>query len=138
MRLGFLGLPIDRPKGPRRNFLEGSEGYDAVCVGAWSSGSKEFPGSCLMLLNVIKSMGCSRELTERNWKSNRRSCIVNIYTCIHTCKDQSAYFTGIDNSMAYLVDVVYPADVAIESGAYMVRQRSRRRLARSPQMHTTF
>ena len=74
MRLGFLGLPIDRPKGPRRNFL------------AWSSGSKVFPGSCLMLLNVIKSMGCSRELTERNWKSNRRSCIVNTYTCIHTCK----------------------------------------------------
>ena len=51
VRLGFLGLPIDRPKGPRRNFL------------AWSSGSKVFPGSCLMLLNVIKSMGCSRELT---------------------------------------------------------------------------
>ena len=51
----------------------------------------------LMLLNVIKSMGCSRELTERNWKGNRRSCIVNTYTCIHTCKDQSAYFTGVDN-----------------------------------------
>ena len=138
MRLGFLGLPIDRSKGPRRNLQEISEGCDAAAWVAWSSGSKVFPGSCLMLLNVIKSMGCSRELTERNWKSNRRSCIVNIYTCIHTCKDQSAYFTGIDNSMAYLVDVVYPADVVIASGAYMVRQRSRRRLARSPQMHTTF
>ena len=146
------------------------------------------------MCNVIKSMGCSRELTERNWKGNRRSCIVNTYTCIHTCKDQSAYFTGVDNSMAYPVDVViasgaymvrhrsrrrlvlreciprydlkprslrltgcvskfynlykyltrvdnpmtYPADVVIRSGAYMVRQRSRRRLARSPQMHTTF
>ena len=39
-----------------------------------------------MLLNVIKSMGCSRELTERNWKSNRRSCIVNTYICMHRCK----------------------------------------------------
>ena len=85
MRLGFLGLPIDRSKGPRRNFQEISEGCDAAWA-AWSSGSKVFPGSCLMLLNVIKSMGCSRELTERNWKSNRRSCIVNTYICIHTCK----------------------------------------------------
>ena len=85
MRLGFLGLPIDRPKGPRRNFLEGYEGCDAAWA-AWSSGSKVFPGSCLMLLNVIKSMGCSRELTERNWKSNRRSCIVNTYICMHRCK----------------------------------------------------
>ena len=31
-------------------------------------------------------MGCSRELTERNWKSNRRSCIVNTYICMHRCK----------------------------------------------------
>jgi hypothetical protein len=38
------------------------------------------------MCNVIKSMGCSRGLTERNWKSNRRSCIVNTYICIHTCK----------------------------------------------------
>jgi hypothetical protein len=56
----------------------------------------------LMLLNVIKSMGCSRELTERNWKGNRggRPC-QHIHTCIfiHKCKDQSAYmyFTGVDN-----------------------------------------
>ena len=42
------------------------------------------------------------------------------------------YLTRVDNSMTY------PADVVIRSGAYMVRQRSRRRLARSPQMHTTF
>ena len=55
---------------------------------------------------------------------------MNTYTCIHTCKDQSAYFTGVDNSMAY------PADVVIASGAYMVRHRSRRRLARPPRMHT--
>ena len=34
--------------------------------------------------------------------------------------------------------MTYPADVVIVSGAYMVRQRSRRRLARSPQMHATF
>ena len=32
VRLGFLGLPIDRPKGPRRNFL------------AWSSGSTGWLG----------------------------------------------------------------------------------------------
>ena len=34
--------------------------------------------------------------------------------------------------------MAYPADVVIVSGAYVVRQRSRRRLARSPQMHATF
>ena len=34
--------------------------------------------------------------------------------------------------------MTYPADVVIASGAYMVRQRSRRRLARPPQMHATF
>ena len=38
------------------------------------------------MCNVIKSMGCSRELTERNWKSNRKSCIVNPYICMHRCK----------------------------------------------------
>ena len=133
MRLGFLGLPIGRSRGPRKE-ISWKVTKDVMQLGqlGWSSGSKEFPGSCLMLLNVIKSMGCSRELTERNWKSNRRSCIVNTYICMHTCKDQSAYFTGIDNSMAY------PADVVIASGAYMVRHRSRRRLARPPRMHTTF
>ena len=31
-------------------------------------------------------MGCSRELTERNWESNRRSFIVNTYICMHRCK----------------------------------------------------
>ena len=31
-------------------------------------------------------MGCSRELTERNWKGNRRGCIVNTYICMHRCK----------------------------------------------------
>ena len=87
MRLGFLGLPNRQVQGtPERNFLEGYEGCDAACDGAWSSRSKEFPGSCLMLLNVIKSMGYSHELTERNWKSNRRSCIVNTYICMHRCK----------------------------------------------------
>ena len=54
----------------------------------------------LMLLNVIKSMGCSRELTERNWKDNKggRPC-QHIHIFIHKCKDQSAYmyFTGVDN-----------------------------------------
>ena len=34
--------------------------------------------------------------------------------------------------------MTYPADVVIRSGAYVVRQRSRERLARSPQMHATF
>ena len=54
MRLGFLGLPNRQVQGtPERNFLEGYEGCDAACDGAWSSRSKEFPGSCLMLLNVI-------------------------------------------------------------------------------------
>ena len=52
MRLGFLGLPIGRSKGPRRPFQEIPEGCDAAWA-AWSSGSKVFPGSCLMLLNVI-------------------------------------------------------------------------------------
>ena len=147
------------------------------------------------MCNVIKSMGCSRELTERNWKSNRRSCIVNTYICMYRCKINQhtlpgstiprnmlpllslrvesiwfaidledawlvlreciprkdlrsrslrlagsvsklpnlyEYLTRVDNSMTY------PADVVIRSGAYMVRQRSRRRLARSPLMHTTF
>ena len=85
--VGVFETPHRQVQGTlERNFLEGYEGCDAACDRAWSSRSKEFPGSCLMLLNVIQSMGCSRELTERNWKSNRRSCIVNTYTCIHTCK----------------------------------------------------
>ena len=42
------------------------------------------------------------------------------------------YLTRVNNPMTY------PADVVIASGAYMVRQRSRRRLGRSPQMHTIF
>ena len=33
--------------------------------------------------------------------------------------------------------MTYPADDVIRSGAYKVRQRSRRRLARPPRMHTT-
>ena len=34
VRLGFLGLPIDRSKGPRRNFQEIPEGCDAAWA-AW-------------------------------------------------------------------------------------------------------
>ena len=34
VRLGFLGLPIEGSKGPRRNFLEGSEGCDEDDEGA--------------------------------------------------------------------------------------------------------
>ena len=87
MRLGFLGLPIGRSRGPRKE-ISWKVTKDVMQLEqfGWSSGSKVFPGSCLMLLNVIKSMGCSRELTERNWKSNRRSCIVNTYICMHRCK----------------------------------------------------
>ena len=47
---------------------------------------------------------------------------LSTHTYVHKCKDQSAYFTGVDNSMAY------PADIVVASGAYMVRHRSRRRL----------
>ena len=86
MRLGFLGLPIDRSNDLEE--ISRKIPKDMMQLGqlGWSSRSKVFPGSCLMLLNVIKSMGCSRELTERNWKSNRRSCIVNTYICMHRCK----------------------------------------------------
>ena len=62
--VGVFGTPHRQIQGtPERNLLEGYEGCDAAWA-AWSSGSKVFPGSCLMLLNVIKSMGCSRELTK--------------------------------------------------------------------------
>ena len=94
-----MDSPKADPRGtPERSFLVISEEFDAAWS-AWSSRSNEFPGSCLMRLNVIKSMGCSRELTGRNWKGNRKSCIVSTYICIHKCKDQSAYmyFTGVDN-----------------------------------------
>ena len=188
---------VDQRGTPERSFLVISEEFDAAwsAWSAWSSSSNEFPGSFLMRLNVIKSMGCSRELTGRNWKGNRKSCIVSTYICIHKCKDQSAYFPestiprntlpllslqvepiwfAIDLEDAWLVlreciprydlkprslrltgcvskfynlykyltrvdnPMTYPADVVIASGAYMVRQRSRRRLARPPWMHTTF
>ena len=147
------------------------------------------------MCNVIKSMGCSRERTERNWKSNRRGFIVNTYICMHRCtinqhtlpgstiprnmlpmlslridpiwfaidledawlvlrgciprsdlRSRSLRLAGcvsnLPNLYKYLTRVdnpmTYPADVATASGAYMVRQRSRRRLVRPPWMHTTF
>ena len=114
---------------PERNFLEGYEGCDAAWA-AWSSGSKEFPGSCLMLLNVIKSMGCSRELTEGNWKSNRRGCIVNTYICMHRCKINQHALPGstIPRNMLPLLSLRVGPILFIASRIYMVRHRSRRRL----------
>ena len=51
--VGVFGTPHRQIQGtPERNLLEGYEGCDAACDRAWSSRSKEFPGSCLMLLNV--------------------------------------------------------------------------------------
>ena len=54
MRLGFLGLPIGRSRGPPKE-ISWKVTRDVMQLGqlGWSSGSKEFPGSCLMLLNVI-------------------------------------------------------------------------------------
>ena len=52
--------------------------------------------------------------------------------CVSKFYNLYKYLTRVDNPMTY------PADVAIASGAYMVRQRSRRRLVRPPWMHTTF
>ena len=51
--LGFLGLPIGRSRGPRKE-ISWKVTKDVMQLGqlGWSSGSKEFPGSCLMLLNV--------------------------------------------------------------------------------------
>ena len=55
--VGVFGTPHRQVQGPRKEMswkvLEGCEGCDAACDRAWSSRSKEFPGSCLMLLNVI-------------------------------------------------------------------------------------
>ena len=54
--VGVFGTPHRQVQGPRKEIswkvLEGYEGCDAACDRAWSSRSKEFPGSCLMLLNV--------------------------------------------------------------------------------------
>ena len=52
--------------------------------------------------------------------------------CVSKFYNLYKYLTRVDNPMTY------PADVVIASGAYVVRQRSRRRLARPPWMHTTF
>ena len=144
---------------------------------------------------MIKSLGCSRELTEKNGRATGEAALsthTHVYTrvkinqhtlpastipwhilsmlllrvepiwfaidledawlvlreCIprYDLKPRSLRLTGcvskFYNLYKYLTRVdnpmTYPADVVIRSGAYMVRQRSRRRLARSPQMHTTF
>ena len=81
MRLGFLGLPIDRPKGPRRNFLEGYEGCDAAWA-AWSSGSKVFPGSCLMLLNVINPWDVRASLLKETGRATGEVALsTHTYAC---------------------------------------------------------
>ena len=82
MRLGFLGLPIDRSKGPRRNFQEISEGCDAAWA-AWSSGSKVFPGSCLMLLNVINPWDVRASLLKETGRATGEVAL-STYTHVFT------------------------------------------------------
>ena len=147
------------------------------------------------MCNVIKSLGCSRELTEKTGRATGEAALsthTHVYTrvkinqhtlpastvpwhilsmlllrvepiwfaidledawlvlreciprydlkprslrlagCVSKLSNLYKYLTRVDNPMTY------PADVAIASGAYMVRQRSRRRLVRPPWMHTTF
>ena len=44
VQLGFLGLPIDRSKGPRRNFQEVSEGCDVqLAIELGHPGRRYFP-----------------------------------------------------------------------------------------------
>ena len=65
-------------------------------------------------------------------RSDLRSRSLRLAGCVSKLPNLYKYLTRVDNPMTY------PADVVIRSGAYMVRQRSRRRLAHPPWMHTTF
>ena len=81
MRLGFLGLPIDRSKGPRRNFQKISEGCDAAWA-AWSSGSKVFPGCCLMLLNVMNPWDVRASLLKETGRATGEVALsTHTYAC---------------------------------------------------------
>ena len=54
MRLGFLGLPIGRSREPRKEISwKVTKDVMQLAIELGHPGSKEFPGSCLMLLNVI-------------------------------------------------------------------------------------
>ena len=93
--VGVFGTPHRQVQGtPEGNFLEGYEGCDAACDRAWSSRIEGIPRKLPHAIECDQSMGCSRELTERNWKSNRRSCIVNTYICIHTVRSISMLYQG--------------------------------------------
>ena len=78
-----------------------------------------------MLLNVINPWDVRASLLKETGRATGEVAL-STHTYVHKCKDQSAYFTGVNNPMTY------PADVVLASGVYMVRHRSRRRLARPP------
>ena len=49
-------------------------------------GSKEFPGSCLMLLNVINPWDVRASLLKETGRATGEVGLVNTNICIHTCK----------------------------------------------------
>ena len=78
-----------------------------------------------MLLNVINPWDVRASLLKETGRATGEVALsTHTYAC--TGVDQSAYFTRVDNPTKHAAAVV------IASGVYMVRHRSRRRLARPP------
>ena len=106
MRLGFLGLPIGRSRGPRKEISwKVTKDMMQLAIELGHPGSKEFPGSCLMLLNVINPWDVRASLLKETGRATGEVAL-STHTYVHKCKDQSAYFTGVNNPMTYPADVV--------------------------------